>query len=135
MRVAPDQLFELICTPERLLEWNVSVERAQRLRPDEPVGRGSRARFSGRVLGQTIASESEVVEFEPPWLFATRTVSGPSMTTRFRLAPLDHGTEVFVDVEGRVPGGALAERLAAAFLRGELRASLDRLRTLAEARA
>ena len=58
-------VFELLSTPERLPEWNVSIERACRLIAAEPIGLGSRAICSGRLLGQTVESETEVIGFEP----------------------------------------------------------------------
>ncbi len=126
-------VFELICTPERLPEWNVSIDRARRALPDEPIGLGSRAICSGKLLGQTLESETEVVGFEPPRLFATRAVRGPRLHTRFLVEPLPEGARVEVEVSGEVPGGALGAKVAEGFLRRELFASLDRLRLLSEA--
>jgi uncharacterized protein YndB with AHSA1/START domain len=132
VRASPADVFELICAPERLPEWNVSVETARRATPDEPVCVGSRAIVTGRLLGQTLESETEVVEYEPPRLFCTRAVRGPRLNTRFALQPVAEGTQVQVDVSGDLPGGALGERLAEGFLRRELNTSLQRLRDLGE---
>src|ERR671937_166012 len=132
IRAPAERLFELICTPERLPEWNVSVDNARRAAPEEPVCLGSRAIFSGRVLGQSLESETEVIDFEPPRLFATRAVRGPRLTTRFELESQSDATRVVVDVVGDVPGGALGSRLAEGFLRKELTASLVRLRAIGE---
>jgi uncharacterized protein YndB with AHSA1/START domain len=143
VQAAPAHVFEVICTPERLPEWNVSVAEARRVTPDAPLGPGARAIMRGKLLGQTLESETEVTEFEPPRLFATRVVRGPSLVTRFELEPLEPttsesgevtgaGTRVQVEVQGEVPGGALGARLAEGFIRRELTASLDRLRVLAE---
>ena len=101
--------------------------------PNEAVCLGSRAIFSGRVLGQVLESETEVVTFEPPRLLTTRAIRGPRLTTCFVLEALADGTSVSVDVNGEVPGGALGAMLAEGFLRKELTASLDRLRALGEA--
>jgi uncharacterized protein YndB with AHSA1/START domain len=133
IRAPVERIFELVCAPERLPEWNVSVESARRASPDEPVRLGSRAFISGRLLGQVLESETEVVEFEPPRLLATHAVRGPRVDTRFVLEPLPHGTRVHVVVSGEVPGGALGARLAEGFLRKELTASLERLRAIGEA--
>jgi uncharacterized membrane protein len=132
IRAPQPHLFELIATPERLPEWNVSIERACRAVAGEPVGIGSRAIFSGRLLGQPLESETEVVIFEPPRLFVTRAIRGPRLTTRFSLDIVGDGTRVDVDVSGDVPGGAIGARLAEGFLRKELTASLERLRALCE---
>jgi hypothetical protein len=125
-------VFALICNPERLPEWNVSVEKARRVAPDEPVGLNSRAVMSGRLLGQSIESETEVVEFQNPRLFTTRALRGPRLVTRFQLEPRDDTTQVTVQVAGEVPGGVIGERLAEGFLRRELTTSLQRLEALAE---
>jgi uncharacterized protein YndB with AHSA1/START domain len=132
IRAPAERLFELICTPERLPEWNVSVDQARRAAPEEPVCLGSRAIFSGRLLGQSLESETEVIDFEPPRLFATRAIRGPRLTTRFELESQSDATRVVVDVVGEVPGGALGSRLAEGFLRKELTASLARLRAIGE---
>ena len=135
VHASPNQLFALICAPERLPEWNVSVERARRAVPGEAICVGSRAIFTGRLLGQPLESETEVVEYAPPRLFCTRAVRGPRLNTRFALEPVPDGTQVLVEVSGEVPGGALGERLAAGFLQRELTASLQRLRAIGEASA
>jgi len=126
------RVFDLVCAPERLPEWNISVESARRLVPGSPVCLGSRAIFSGRLLGQPLESETEVIEYEPPRLFATRAIRGPRLATRFELEMLGDSTRVDVVVRGEVPGGAIGERLAEGFLRKELTASLQRLRALGE---
>jgi uncharacterized protein YndB with AHSA1/START domain len=131
-------VFGLISSPERLPEWNTSVTTARRLdAPDVPVALGSRAVFSGRLLGQPLESETQVVAFDPPRLFATRGIRGPRLETTFRLESISAGTLVLVEVSGEVPGGAIGSLLAERFLRSELSASLERLRTLCagEARA
>jgi uncharacterized protein YndB with AHSA1/START domain len=131
---APAQrVFDLLCTPERLPEWNASIERARRVAADAPVCLGARAIFTGRLLGQLVESETEVVTFEPPRLFATRAIRGPRLTTSFALESTPHCTRVTIDVSGEVPGGALGAMLAEGFLRKELTASLDRLKTISEA--
>jgi uncharacterized protein YndB with AHSA1/START domain len=135
IRAPADRVFALICTPERLPEWNVSVERARRVDPAATVCLGARAIMTGRLLGQPLESETEVVTFEPPRLFATRAIRGPRLNTRFVVESAAFGSRVDVEVSGEVPGGALGARLAEGFLRKELSRSLDRLRALAEREA
>jgi hypothetical protein len=132
IRAPRARIFDLVCTPERLPEWNASIEQARRGTPGEAVCLGSRAVFSGRLLGQTLESETEVIDFEPPCTFATRAIRGPRLTTRFWLEALPLGTRVDIEVSGEVPGGLLGARLAEGFLRRELTVSLDRLRALGE---
>jgi uncharacterized protein YndB with AHSA1/START domain len=132
VRARPARVFDLVCTPERLPDWNVAVVSARRAEPSEPVKLGSRAIFSGRLLGQTVESETQVVEYQPPCRFVTQAIRGPRLITSIDLQPQDEGTVVHVDVSGDVPGGVLGERLAAGFLRRELTASLERLKIVAE---
>jgi hypothetical protein len=120
-----------VCTPERLPEWNVSIDKACRTVPGD-VCLGSRAVFSGRLLGQPLESESEVVAYEPPRLFATRVIRGPHLTTRFELEPSGESTRVQVDLSGEIPGGAIGGFLAEGYLRKQLAASLERLRAIGE---
>jgi uncharacterized protein YndB with AHSA1/START domain len=132
IRAPAEVVFAVLSTPERLPEWNTSVESARRSRADETVGLGSRAIFAGRLLGQVLESETEVVAFDPPRLFATRAVRGPRLHSRFDLDTVPHGTRVRLDVSGEVPGGRLGGMLAEGFLRRELTESLDRLRHVCE---
>jgi hypothetical protein len=129
-------VFELLSAPERLPEWNTSVASAQRVSAG-PVCLGSHAVMWGRLLGQTLESETEVVVFDPPRVFGTRAVRGPRLDTTFRLEPIATGTQVVIEVSGEVPGGALGGMFAERFLRTELKASLARLAELGahEARA
>src|SRR5579864_7085760 len=132
IRAPAERIFDLVCTPERLPEWNTSVDSARRAVAGEAVCLGSRAVLCGRLLGQTLESETEVVGFEPPRLFATRAIRGPRINTRFVLASLADRTRVDIDVSGEVPGGALGALVAEGFLRKELTASLERLRVIGE---
>jgi uncharacterized protein YndB with AHSA1/START domain len=125
-------VFSLLSTPERLPHWNTSVETARRLAPGEPIRLGSRAIMTGRLLGQPLESETEVVRFEPPHAFATRALRGPMLLTQFTLSSQPYGCRVEVDVSGEVPGGRLGSMLAEGFLRTQLAASLERLRSLCE---
>jgi uncharacterized protein YndB with AHSA1/START domain len=130
---APIQtVFGVIAAPERLPEWNTSIERAWRAAPEAPVGLGSRAVCTGRLLGQTLESETEVITYTPPTEFATRAIRGPRLTTRFTLASGAYGTTVTLHASGDVPGGILGAKLAEGFLRTEFSASLGRLKLIAE---
>jgi uncharacterized protein YndB with AHSA1/START domain len=132
IRAPAEVVFSVLCDPERLPEWNTSVEMARRAPGGEPVKLGSRAVFTGKLLGQRLESETEVVGFEPATLFATRAIRGPKLHSQFRLEPTDGGTRVQLDVSGEVPGGKLGSILAEGFLRSELSVSLQRLRACCE---
>ncbi len=91
--------------------------------------------MTGRLLGQPLESETEVVEFQPASSFATRAIRGPKLDTRFALSSEAFGTRVAISVTGDVPGGRLGAALAEGFLRSELTRSLQRLKTLCEREA
>ena len=135
IRAPAGLVFALLSTPERLPEWNTSIETARRAAPNEKVQLGSRAICTGRLLGQMLESETVVVEIEPPRRFATRAIRGPRLESRFELESIASGTRVRLDVSGEVPGGRLGAMLAEGFLRNELTASMDRLRALCEREA
>jgi hypothetical protein len=134
IQASPEIVFRALSTPERLPEWNVSIEQARRVGSD-PVGLGSRAVCGGRLFGQPLESETEVAIFEPPSRFATRAVRGPRLHTRFSLEPVGLGTRLGVHVTGEVPGGLVGGFIAERMLRSELGASLQRLRMLCEREA
>jgi Polyketide cyclase / dehydrase and lipid transport len=134
IRATTTAVFGVLSTPERLPEWNPSVARAQRV-GGGPVALGSRAIFAGRLLGQELESETEVVGFDPPRWFATRAVRGPRLRTSFRLEPVALGTRVAAEVEGEVPGGKLGGFVVERLLRADFYRSLDQLQALCEAEA
>jgi uncharacterized protein YndB with AHSA1/START domain len=125
-------VFDLLCTPERLPEWNTSVETVRRVDPGEPVTLGSRCLMTGKLLGQTLESETEVVVFEPPRAFATQARRGPRLLTRFRVESQPFGSRVDADVSGEVPGGRIGSMLAEGFLKRELSVSLEHLKAICE---
>lgn len=132
---APAELvFGVVTMPERLPEWNPSVLRARRL-GNGGVGLGTHAEMEGTLLGSRLVSETEVVTFDPPRLFATRAVRGPRVATVFRLETLASGCRVSAQVEGEVPGGRLGGLLAEGLLRADFLRSLDQLKRLCEREA
>ena len=133
IRAPATRIFELLSSPERLPDWNASITSAWRPEPNSPVGLGARAICRGKLLGQQLESETEVVRFEPPHAFATRAIRGPHLTTEFVLrADGEDLTHVDVQVSGEVPGGGVGAVLAERFLKNELRVSLGRLREMCE---
>lgn len=135
IRAPASLVYEVVSTPERLPEWNASAVAGRRVPPDQPVGPGTRAVFVGKVLGQTLESETEVVGFEPPHWFATRAVRGPRIHTSFRLDSAADGTRIQATIEGDPPGGKLGALVAEPILRADLGRSLEQLKRLCESEA
>jgi len=131
IRAPAPGVFALISAPERLPQWNRSVSQARRL-GDGPVALGSRATMVGLVLGRPLASETEVVGFDPPRWFETRALSGPPLLTTFRLEVVPYGTRLRVAVSGEVPGGKVGGFVAERILRTQLGESLRQLAALCE---
>lgn len=134
IRAPAGLVFEVLTDPRRLPEWNESIAAAEAIDPP-PTRLGSRARARGRLFGASLESITEVVAFQPSREFATRAIVGPPIETRFSLEPRPDGCRVAVDVSGTLPGGALAETVARAKLKGDLQRSLARLRELCETEA
>lgn len=125
-------VFAVLCTPERLPEWNVSVERARRADQAASIELGSRAIMTGRIFGQQVEAETEVCVLDAPHKFATRAIRGPKLTTEFTIDDLPGGSRLSILVRGDVPGGILGERVAEGVLRRELTVSLQQLQRLCE---
>ena len=131
---AASTIFDVLSAAERLPEWSATVIAAKRL-DSGPVGVGSRAVMRGRVMGQLIEGENEVVVYDPPRRFATRSIRGPQLHTEFRLESVAFGTTVTAVMEGKPPGGRLGAAVAKGVLLGDLRKSLNKLREVCEAEA
>lgn len=129
-----DLIFRVLASPERLPEWNGSVQRASRV-GNEPIGLGSHAVMAGNVLGQSLESETVIVAWNPPWRFATDAVRGPRLQTNFQIETGPVACRVRVSVSGEVPGGRLGSMVAERLLRAELQRSLRQLRALCEREA
>jgi uncharacterized membrane protein len=84
----------------------------------EQVERSGNGRSHWRAKGPvgTVQWDAEVVEDRPGELISWRSVDGSSVqnsgTVRFVDAPGDRGTEVHVDLDYRVPGGAVGTAVA-----------------------
>ena len=73
-----------------------------------------------RIHGIPVRWDSEIAEWQPPFLFTDRQLRGPyrSWVHRHIFEETPDGTLVTDDITYRVPGGALVNRL---FVAGELR--------------
>jgi uncharacterized membrane protein len=84
----------------------------------EQVERSGNGRSRWRAKGPvgTVKWDAEVVEDRPGELISWRSVDGSSVqnsgTVRFVDAPGDRGTEIHVDLDYRVPGGAVGTAVA-----------------------
>ena len=131
LRATAEAVFVVLSDPLRLPEWNASIVSARRI-DEEPIGLHSRAVFAGRFMGQSLESETEVIAFDPPRLFATRAIRGPKVHTQFTLEPQGDVVRLTVRLSGDVPGGVLGGMVAERLLGADLQRSLERLRSLCE---
>jgi uncharacterized protein YndB with AHSA1/START domain len=129
------EVFEYLTDPDRIPEWQTTALEARR-ETDGPLRVGSRFRETRKFLGRRLESTTEVVEYEPPHVFAVRPSAGPvpfQVTTS--LSETAAGTRVVSVLEGE-PGGffRLGEPLVARALERELAKSLRALKRVLESR-
>jgi carbon monoxide dehydrogenase subunit G len=129
---APIQdVFELIADHRRALTWLAGFTKFEWCGgPDS--GLGSKVRTEGEYLGFVVATELEIVGFEPPRRLVSRSSGRIKSTTTWSLEPADGGTLVrFVGdytlpLALRLVGDLAIEQMVG----GQVRQSLTNLRTL-----
>lgn len=84
-------VFDLISDYRRALTWMDGFTRFDLLSGPER-GVGARVLAAGSVLGFTITTELEVVEFERPYRFVSRSTRPIRSETTWSLGESDHGT-------------------------------------------
>jgi hypothetical protein len=87
----PEDVFTYMLDPRYFHEWDRSVLSAHREDPG-PLKVGSKTTVTHRMGPWKAATTEELVEFDPPRLFANRGVSGPlAGVSRVTVEPLDGG--------------------------------------------
>ena len=127
---APEAVFEYVADPANLPNWQTGIVSAERTTPD-PVGVGSRAHVVRQLMGQRLAVDLEIVEFEPGRrLSLASTVSGIAVQATLDLQPSAAGTRLTFSMRIRAQSVFMApmEGMVAAAAQGDLSDSLDRLR-------
>jgi uncharacterized membrane protein len=132
----PDQVWEVISDPVRVLSFMSGVTRWEIASP-EPIGLGARYRVLFRVGSAEIGGLIEIVEWSPRHELAWTSVTGVDQRGRWRLRDRGaQGTRVELRLAYGVAGSGLAgwvaERIAAPAVSAHLRRSLRQLKRLVE---
>jgi len=135
-----DLVWEIALDPHRLGEW-VTIHRNLRSAPDRPLRKGDRIRQGMAIRGAPFDVTWEVTEIDPPHR-AVWTGKGPARSialTEYELVKKGKGTLFHYANEFKPPGN-LVGRVAASVLVGgipedEAKASLERLKEIAESAA
>ena len=119
----PEDVFSYLTDVSNLTEWQTGVKSA--------ALRDGRIEESRSLLGREIHTTLEIVEQEPPRLFALCAVEGPiRLSVRHELEPSDGGTRLKVTAEGDVPGFAAV--LLARGAEKQFRKDFERLKKILE---
>jgi carbon monoxide dehydrogenase subunit G len=129
----PEDVFAYLTDLSNLPAWQSGVHGAQIVDGGEPRA-GARIAESRHLFGRELETTLEIVEYEPPRLFAVRALDGPvPFDVRHELEPAFGGTRLTVTAEGDVgllpgfAGGIVARRAEK-----QLRKDFERLERLLE---
>lgn len=124
-------VFDLIADYRHALSWMEGFSRFEIL-PGPSSGVGARVRAAGTLLGFSLETELEIVEFERPTRLVSRTAGPIRSLTAWILRETDSGTLVTFTGEYHLPlvlrlaGDHAFEQLVA----GQIRQSLENLKQL-----
>lgn len=132
-----DLVWEHVSNPRMHLEWmGVAREREFAARP--VVEKGTITRHVDKVLGVRLASTWEIIECDPPYKLAARSISSPfGATFEWELSePTEGETELKFRAEGE-PGlgglfGKIADEIVTRSIRRQLTADFENLKDLLE---
>ncbi|MDQ0677244.1 carbon monoxide dehydrogenase subunit G [Arthrobacter pascens] len=129
----PQEVFNFLSKSENFPVWDSSVVHAETI-GDEPVGLGTRAKGTSKIVGKKFDWTLEVGEFQPPGRLVSRSVDGTlEFTVTSTFEPEGDGTRLTyrIDAESGLGGvfGKLADRFVEKAQARTVRANLE---TLAE---
>jgi carbon monoxide dehydrogenase subunit G len=129
----PEDVFAYLTNVSNLPSWQSGVRSAQ-IEDAGPPRAGARIRESRHMLGRELNTMLEITDYDPPRLFALKTLNSPvPFTVRHELEASDAGTTLTVTGEGDaalLPGfasGIMAHRAEKQF-----RKDFERLKKLLE---
>jgi uncharacterized membrane protein len=133
---SPEQVWEFITDPERVLHFMSGVTRWE-VDGEQKTGPGSRYRMLMRVGSAEVGGLVEVTEFDAPRDMAWNSVTGIDQRGRWRVRPRAAGrTHVEFRLSYGVAGagilGYLSERFSAPQVQGNIRKSLQQLKRAVE---
>jgi len=131
-----EEVFAFLSNPENGPKWSSGSSEVM-ITSDGPIGVGTTYRSIRSFLGQRIESETEITEYEPNQLYATRSISGPfPMESSVSFEPVEGGTRITGTLWGE-PGGffKLAEPILVSRMKQQFETDLAHLKEMMEAYA
>lgn len=131
----PETVFRFATDPVNVASYSRTIVEFEKL-DNEPLEIGTRVRGSARVAGRRIDFTYEVIEFDPPTRYVTKTVESP---IPFRVTQHYEATTsgTLVDWMTESDGfggffGKLSEQVVVSLYARDLRSDLERLKLLIE---
>ena len=127
----PQEVFDYVSEPVNLPVWDSSIVHAERL-DSGPVGVGSRLKGTSKILGRRFDWTAEVIDFEPPRRYSSRSVEGDlQFTVTLSAESEGNGTRFVqrIDAESGLGGvfGKIADPLVEKAQARTTRANLETL--------
>jgi carbon monoxide dehydrogenase subunit G len=99
-----EDVFEFMNNPENEKLYRSGIIELEKI-SDGPIGVGTTTREVSEFLGVKMETTSEVTEYEPNKVIATKATSGPiPFTFKTTFEPVAEGTEVTAEFEGEIGG-------------------------------
>lgn len=129
----PQDVFDFLAKPENIAVFDSSVTSSKQV-GDGPVGVGSRARGTSKIMGRQFDWTTEVTEFDPPRRMVSRAVEGKlEFTVALTTEPAEGGTRLTQRIEASSGLGGIFGKLADPLVeRAQGRTVRANLETLAE---
>ena len=131
--IPPQLVFNFLSKSENITVWDSSVVHAEAI-GDEPVGLGTRAKGTSKIVGKKFDWTTEVGEFQPPSRLVSRSVDGTlEFTVTSTLEPEGDGTRLTYRIDAASGLGGVFGKLADRFVeKAQARTVRANLETLAE---
>ena len=131
-----EEVFGFLANLENDAKWRREWVEAKKT-SEGPIGIGARFRLVSEALSRRIETEYEVTKYEPNWIAAWKTVSGP-LPLRFQrtFESVEGGTQVTIRYEAEIRGFfKLIKPLVVSAGKQALQGDFPKLKELMEARA
>ncbi|WP_227007974.1 SRPBCC family protein [Pseudarthrobacter sp. AB1] len=129
----PQEVFNFLSKGENIPVWDSSAVHAETV-GTEPVAVGTRVKGASKVVGRKFDWTTEVIEFQPPTRFVSRSVEGKlEFTVTDVLEPEGDGTRLNFRIDAASGLGGVFGKLADRFVeQAQARTVRANLETLAE---
>ena len=128
-------VFAFVTNPNNMAKWNSVVVSMQQITPGA-VGKGTKFKSVGEMMGRRIEGEMQVVAFEPDAKYGFQMNAGPvQMNVTLTFKTVGTGTKLSLNAQGN-PGGLfkLAEGVMTGRIKSMMEENLARLKSVLEKR-